>query len=132
MTMPKYRTLLGYLMSLCIAFCACAINANAQVPVLFQFSDSFEAIGVKPQWSSATTGLAVNTAPSGQHFLGRAGGNDGLSNDTVRLTLTGVPAQRVAVVEFNLLIIRSMDGNEPFVFRWQCSQVQRRRKLLQQ
>ena len=43
----------------------------------------FEAIGVKPEWSSATTGLAVNTAPSGQHFLGRAGGNDGLSNDTV-------------------------------------------------
>ena len=34
MTMPKYRTLLGYLMSLCIAFCACAINANAQVPVV--------------------------------------------------------------------------------------------------
>ena len=83
---------------------------------MFSFSDDFSAAAVKPQWSSTTTSLAVNVAPSGQRFLGRAGGNDGLSNDTVKLTLTGVPATGVVFVEFNLFIIRSMDGNEPFVF----------------
>jgi hypothetical protein len=46
-----------------------------------------------------------------QRFLGRAGGNDGLFNDTVKLTLTGIPATGVAIVEFNLFIIRSMDGH---------------------
>jgi hypothetical protein len=83
---------------------------------LFSFSDDFSAAAVKPQWSSTTTSLAVNVAPSGQRFLGRAGGNDGLFNDTVTLTLTGIPATGIADVEFNLFIIRTMGGSEPFVF----------------
>jgi hypothetical protein len=116
MTMLKNRTQIGCFISLWLAFCVCAANAHAQATTLFSFSDDFSAAAVKPQWSSTTTSLAVNVAPSGQRFLGRAGGNDGLFNDTVRLTLTGVPATGVAVVEFNLFIIRSMDGNEPFVF----------------
>jgi hypothetical protein len=116
MTMLKSGAKLSCFLSLWLAVCVCAVDANAQAAPLFSFSDDFSAAALKPQWSSTTTSLAVNVAPSGQRFLGRAGGNDGLSNDTVKLTLTGVPATGVVVVEFNLFIIRSMDGNEPFVF----------------
>jgi len=98
------------------AVCVCAADASAQAAPLFSFSDDFSAAALKPQWSSTTTSLAVNVAPSGQRFLGRAGGNDGLFNDTAKLTLTGIPATGVAIVEFNLFIIRSMDGHEPFEF----------------
>ena len=116
MTMLKSGAKLSCFLSLWLAVCVYAVDAKAQIPPLFSFSDDFSAAAVKPQWSSTTTSLAVNVAPSGQRFLGRAGGNDGLSNDTVKLTLTGVPATGVVFVEFNLFIIRSMDGNEPFVF----------------
>src|SRR5215472_15613266 len=118
MTMLKNGARIGCFISLWLAVCVCAANAHAQTPAttLFSFSDDFSAAAVKPQWSSTTTSLAVNVAPSGQRFLGRAGGNDGLSNDTVTLTLTGIPPTGVAVVEFNLFIIRSMDGHEPFEF----------------
>jgi hypothetical protein len=113
--MLKSGAKLSCFLSLWLAVCVCAADANAQA-TLFSFSDDFSAAALKPQWSSTTTSLAVNVAPSGQRFLGRAGGNDGLFNDTVKLTLTGIPATGVAIVEFNLFIIRAMQGNEPFVF----------------
>ena len=116
MTMLKSGAKLSCFLSLWLAVCVCAADASAQAAPLFSFSDDFSAAALKPQWSSTTTSLAVNVAPSGQRFLGRAGGNDGLFNDTVKLTLTGIPATGVAIVEFNLFIIRAMDGHEPFVF----------------
>src|SRR5215472_14243718 len=116
MTMLKSGAKLSCFLSLWLAVCVCAADASAQAAPLFSFSDDFSAAALKPQWSSTTTSLAVNVAPSGQRFLGRAGGNDGLFNDTVKLTLTGIPATGVAIVEFNLFIIRSMDGHEPFEF----------------
>jgi hypothetical protein len=62
------------------------------------------APGVSATWSSGST----DVTPSGRYgrFLGR------FSNDSVSLTLTGLPAHRFVTVAFRLFIIQSMDGND--------------------
>lgn len=101
------------LLPLVALLCVCAANAQA---AQFTFKDNFSGPAVKPEWSSTTTAVGINVAPSGERFLGPAVGGSGFSNDAVVLTLSGVPAQGVADVLFDLYIIRSMDGEEPFVF----------------
>ena len=80
------------------------------------FTDDFSGGTVRSEWSSTTTALAVNTAPSGQRFLGPVGTNDGFSSDFVQLTLAGVRSRSAAEVCFDLYVIRSMDSNKPFTF----------------
>jgi len=89
---------------------ACPGNAK---PVLF--TDNFDDGTVKTNWSSNTTNIAVNTSPSGERFLGRSGGNNGLSTDVVSLQLSGLPDDGVVRVSFDLYMIHSIDGNEPFL-----------------
>lgn len=109
----KTDILMKYFYSLLVVLCIYTANANAAVT---SFSDNFSGITIKPEWSSSTTPLDINTAPSTERFLGRAGGSDGLSNDVVELTLADVPVKGVAEVTFDVYVIRSMDGDEAFQF----------------
>lgn len=109
----KINKLRIYFSALLAVLCISTANANA---VETSFHDNFSNATVKPEWTSPTTSLGINTAPSGQRFLGRAGSNDGLSNDTVVLTLSDVPVEGVAEVTFDVYVIRSMDGDEAFQF----------------
>lgn len=86
------------------------------------FSEDFNDGTVDPAVTSSTTTLAVDTAPSGESFLGRDDGtnttepsNRGLSNDTVTLSLSDLPAHTSATLDFSLYVLNSMDGGEPFV-----------------
>jgi len=64
------------------------------------YNDDFEG-AVGEGWSKTST----DTTPSGRIFLGRFG------NDTVSLTLTGLPEHTDVTVSFDLFIIGAWDGN---------------------
>src|SRR5439155_20760742 len=67
--------------------------------------NGFES-GAGPEWSPSQTSV---TPIGARPFLGEFG------NQTVKLTLTNLPAHTVARVSFDLLVIRSWDGNNfPF------------------
>jgi hypothetical protein len=79
------------------------IGGNLEAPVQgwqVYFND-FEKNAGK-EWS--TTG--ITTAPAGQKFLGE------FSNETVTLTLKGLPLARRLGLFFDLYVIRSWDGNQ--------------------
>lgn len=69
------------------------------------YETDFES-GAGPEWSLSTT----TTAPSGEKFLGQ------LENTTAVLSLTGLPAHESVTIEFDLYVINTMDGTEPFTF----------------
>ena len=90
----------------------------AQAVVIF--SENFND-GTVDGAISGSAALAVDTAPSGQQFLGLDDGtnntdpsNRGLSNNTVTLSLAGLAPHSSATLTFDLYVINSMDGNEPF------------------
>jgi len=66
------------------------------------YSNDFEE-AEGPEWSNTSTDITQ----SGQRFLGH------FSNDTVSLTLNDLPSHTDVTVSFDLLIIRSWDGNGP-------------------
>ena len=66
------------------------------------YSTDFET-GVGSEWSSVRT----DVTPSGRKFFGRFG------NQTVTLTLVGLPAHASLGISFDLYIINSWDGNDP-------------------
>lgn len=97
---------------------AASMPFTAQALIIF--SENFEDGTVDPAITSVST-LAVDTAPSGQQFLGLADGsnntepsNRGLSNTTVSLSLLGLAAHSAVTLNFSLYVINSMDGNELF------------------
>ena len=72
----------------------------SQTPAV-AYANDFEG-PVGSEWSNTTT----STTPVGaRHFLGRFG------NDTVSLTLAGLPAHNRVSLSFDLFIIQSWDGN---------------------
>ena len=84
------------------------------------FSENFND-GTVDAAISSSAALAVDTAPSGQQFLGLNDGpnntdpsNRGLSSNTVTLSLSGLAAHSTATLNFSLYVINSMDGDEPF------------------
>ncbi len=74
-------------------------SASAQL-----YSEDFNTGVAGPEWSIQT----VTAAPSGEQFLGR------FANATATLTLGSLPAHSELTVSFDLYIINTMDGNEPF------------------
>ncbi|MBI2471526.1 MAG: hypothetical protein HYV59_09835 [Planctomycetes bacterium] len=65
------------------------------------FSDDFES-GAQPEWSSTS----VSTTPASERkFLGR------FTNNTVSLSLSGLPSHSNITIELDLFIIHSWDGN---------------------
>ena len=78
-------------------------QASAEPKYTTVFEDDFGA-GAKPQWSARTT----STTPKGdRHLLGEFGAQ------TVTLSLEKLPPHKLVKVSFDLLIIRSWDGNSP-------------------
>jgi hypothetical protein len=77
--------------------------AAAARPALgaFAYSADFEA-GAGPEWTNRTT----DVSPSGHKLLGQ------FSDQTVGLSLTGLPEQRALRVSFDLFVIQSWDGND--------------------
>jgi hypothetical protein len=68
------------------------------------YENDFES-GVGPEWSSTAGPLTISATPFFQRkFLGEFG------NGVVSLTLDGLGAHTVAVVEFDLFVLRSWDG----------------------
>ncbi len=70
-------------------------------PWVTVFSSDFEG-AVEPEWSTTTTD---ETPLFGRRFLGQ------FVNNTVSLTLSGLPQHTHASVSFDLFIIRTWDGN---------------------
>lgn len=68
------------------------------------YEDGF-AGGVGPGWSTQSR----STAPNGRTFLGEFGNTE---PGAVRLILTDLPPHRFVTVAFDLLILRSWDGNQ--------------------
>lgn len=75
-----------------------SIPVNASNPY---YQENFEK-GAKAEWSSN----AIDETPSGQLFLGQFG------NEQISLTLEDLPDHDYIVVELDLFIIRSWDGNQ--------------------
>jgi hypothetical protein len=72
------------------------------------FSNGAAAVanGAGPEWSDRKiSALPVKTVFPSANFLGDFG------NETVSLSLSGLPAHGNLIVEFDLFILRSMDGN---------------------
>ncbi len=67
------------------------------------YSNDFAAAAVGPEWSNQN----LETSPSGQRFLGRLA-----NEDSATLSLPGLPAHDRLVVEFDIYIMDSMDGND--------------------
>ncbi|MBI4641049.1 MAG: Ig-like domain-containing protein, partial [Candidatus Tectomicrobia bacterium] len=61
-------------------------------------------------WSSTGGGTTISTTPAGRRFLGRDP-TFGFDNETVSLTLGGLPTHTDVTVTFDLFIIQSWDGN---------------------
>lgn len=72
------------------------------------------ASGVTATWAVLPSGtVGVDTAPSGEQFLGLDDGVDlGFANNAVTLTLTGLPTFDGFTLSFDLYVINSWDGNE--------------------
>jgi hypothetical protein len=100
-----------------VGLIASIISANAEAGDGCTLSRyDFEDGTVSSVWSGST--LEVDTAPSGQKFLGRADGlNLGLHLDEVLLTLSDLPVNGSALVEFDFYALTSLDGTEPFRLR---------------
>jgi hypothetical protein len=104
------RTYLGLLAAgvLCLTIGTCPVHAQVLRAV---YRNTFERgaggglayPGVQATWSHPATELT----PNGRYgrFLGQFG------NDTVRLTLTGLPRHNGGLITIRLFIIRSWDGN---------------------
>lgn len=71
------------------------------VPSLIVYQNNFEIAAGAP-WSKTR----LQKAPAGTQFLGD------FSNETVRLSLSGLPAHTSAQVIFDLYLLRSWDGNQ--------------------
>lgn len=105
------RGLVGLRVTLLVAVGLLAWSAPAQAVIVY-FNNFETAVG-----SELTTtfgpGLGIDVTPSGRHFLGRADTNPdrGLSNDTVTLTLMGLPDHSLVTVGLKLFTIWSWDGN---------------------
>jgi hypothetical protein len=75
------------------------VTASSAIPVVVYTNDFEGAVGA--EWSNSKT----ETTPVGNRkFLGQ------FSNQTVSFTLTNLPTHNIAVVSFDLLVIRSWDG----------------------
>lgn len=75
---------------------------TVSVPGLLPYYATTFDSGAGPEWSNTRTEL---TPVGGRRFLGQFG------NDTVSLKLSGLPPHQVVTVSFDLLVIRSWDGN---------------------
>ena len=73
-------------------------------------------------WSSTGGAVTISTSPNGQKFLGRHS-TYGFSNETVSLSLSGVPVPNIGItLAFDLYIIQSWDGNsDPDIFELSVS-----------
>ena len=81
------------------------------------YSENFNGGGVGSEWSTNSGTLAVDTAANSpnEKYLGRADSSElGLSNQTVTLTLAGLAAHTQVTLTFDMIVMRTMDGNEPF------------------
>jgi Concanavalin A-like lectin/glucanases superfamily len=77
------------------------VDAGSTSPDRVVYSNDFETTSGR-EWSPAFT----DTTPNGrQRFLGQFG------NDSVVLTLTGLPAHQSVLVTFDLYILRTWDGD---------------------
>lgn len=81
------------------------------------FTDDFNGAVVAPQWSTNVGALAIATAanaPNAKYLGGLGNGELGLSNQIVTLSLAGLAAHTEVTLTFDMIVIRTMDGNEPF------------------
>lgn len=94
----EMRVLIHACLNLFVPICADEEIARTPTNVLYfnPFADS-----IRSEWSLAS----ATTSPSGQRFLGE------LSNDNVTLSLTALPAHTALVLEFDLYILASWNGN---------------------
>lgn len=86
------------LLVLVVASGATAVNGQVV------HSSDFEGSTASSEWSKRTI---ATTPAGGRRFLGR------FSQETVTLTLLGLPEHSAATVKFDLFIIQSWDGNSP-------------------
>jgi hypothetical protein len=77
-------------------------------PASAYFNNFSSSVG--PEWSATSGVLTLATAPSGQKFLGTDAQN-GLTANTVTLSLASLPGHSSVTLDFDLYIIRSWDGN---------------------
>jgi hypothetical protein len=116
--MRKFRVVLVNSLFLAAVFLSLPLDMTEAVTVYF--NDFQTAVG--PGWS--TTGLdplAIDHTPlpadGSRKFLGREDGQPdptlGLHNETVSLSLTGLPAHTSVTVSFDLYVIQSWDGADP-------------------
>jgi hypothetical protein len=87
----------GWLFALVLAF-ALVANPSAHADTLVYSSDFESPAG--GEWSSSL----ISTTPSGRSFLGN------FANDSVVLSLVGLPSHESLRVRFDLYIMRSWDG----------------------
>jgi hypothetical protein len=88
------------LITISIVLTSIVSTANASP---YYFNDFESPVG--PEWSNTST----DTTPIGARtFLGQFG------NDTVNLTLNGLPAHSGVALSFDLFIINSWDGSAPW------------------
>ena len=87
----------------------------SQVNAVEIFSEDFESGPLGTEWSTNVGSLTIDTAPNGQNILGADDANpDGLSNQAVTLSLSGLASHSTLSLMFDLIVIDSMDGDEPF------------------
>ncbi len=81
------------------------------------YSENFNSGTVGSEWSTNSGTLAVDTAANSPNEM-YLGLNDtfqfGLANQSVFLNLSGLAAHTQVTLTFDMIIMRSMDGNEPF------------------
>lgn len=80
--------------------CRTQLTQRPRVDAAIYFKD-FTTGPAGPEWSTT----AVTTSPSGQRFLGELG------NSTTTLTLNSLPAHTRIILDFDLYIIDSWNGN---------------------
>jgi hypothetical protein len=81
---------------------ALLFSARSSAAPTAVYSTDFEA-GVGPEWSNSE----AEVSPDGEGFTGRFD-----EEESTILSLAGLPAHNVAVVEFDIYIFDSMDGND--------------------
>jgi len=80
----------------------------AEATIIYQ--NDFQS-AVLTGWSSTGGSVAISTSPNSHKFLGRDS-YYGFSNETVSLSLSGIPVPNIGVtLAFDLYIIQSWDGN---------------------
>jgi hypothetical protein len=79
----------------------CCLLARASLAQQVYSNDFSGAVG--PEWSTSST----DTTPvGGRRFLGQFG------NQSVALSLSNLPSHNLVLVQFDLFVIRSWDGNQ--------------------